>query len=263
MKLESAIVTEHSVKTGGYRMMVFQAPSVAPLVQPGQFLHIRVPRMELSVLRRPFSIYRADATHVSVLYKVVGRGTVVMSAVSPGEEVSLIGPLGNGYPLDVPPGADVGLVAGGYGVAPLSLLAARLPVKGTVFAGARTADDILCIEDFEKLGWAVHVTTEDGSRGERGLVTAPLDRWLADRPGTAAALYACGPQGLMRAVGERAVAGGHPAWLSLDKNMGCGVGACLTCVQRVRGADGAAIWKRVCKDGPVFEAGELIWEDGA
>ncbi len=254
-----ASVVAHTDRTGGYRLLVFRAPGIAAAVQPGQFVHVRIPRMEQAVLRRPFSIYRADAECLSVLYKVIGEGTRVMSMIAPGESVNLIGPLGNGFPLDMSPGTPVALVAGGYGVAPLSLLASRLPLTGSVFVGARTAADILCIEDFEALGWAVQVTTEDGSAGERGLVTAPLERWLAGHPD--GVLYACGPEGLMRAVGERAIAGGQQAWLSLDKNMGCGVGACLACVQRIRTETGEIVWKRVCKDGPVFEARQVVWED--
>lgn len=260
MSVEQATVTVHREAVGGYNLLLFRAPGIVPHVVPGQFVHLRVPRFDQAVLRRPFSIYRADGETLGVLYKQVGGGTRALAAVREGDAVSLVGPLGNGFPS---PAADaaIGLVAGGYGVAPLCLLASRLHATGVVFIGGRTAVDILCADEFRAMGWDVRVTTEDGSLGQRGLVTLPLDAWLAGHaaPGTAQ-LYACGPDGLLKAVGDRAIAAGHAAWLSLDKHMGCGVGACLACVQRIRRPDGSEGWKRVCKDGPIFEAREVVWD---
>jgi dihydroorotate dehydrogenase electron transfer subunit len=259
MQVEKAIVRTHELVGGDYRELVLDAAGSADAAVPGQFVHLRVPRLDGSVLRRPFSIYRARDGRLSILYKTVGRGTKAMEAIAPGDTVDIIGPLGNGFPLDVI-GDNPALVAGGYGVAPLSFLAGEVALKGTVFIGGATARDILCVGDFESLGWTVHITTEDGSRGEKGRVTQALDAWLAEQRGTAPVTYACGPDGMLRAVGERAVAAGHTAWLSLDKHMGCGVGACLACVQKIRGDDGRVDWKRVCKDGPIFEASVIEWD---
>ncbi len=260
MRVEQATVLDHAEAAGGYNLLTLHAPGIVPGVLPGQFVHLRVPRLEQSVLRRPFSIYRADDEKLGLLYKQIGAGTRALAEVRPGDTVSLVGPLGNGFPLPGA-GAAIGLVAGGYGVAPLRLLASRLDTTGTVFIGGRTAADILCVDDFTALGWDVHVTTEDGSLGRAGRVTVALDDWLPAHaaPG-AAQLYACGPDGLLKAVGARAIDAGHTAWLSLDKRMGCGVGACLACVQRIRMPDGAVRWKRVCKDGPIFEAREIVWD---
>ena len=191
----------------------------------------------------------------------MGRGTEALAGLSEGTTVSLMGPLGNGFPDGDAAHAPL-LVGGGYGVAPLVFLASRLPRKGVVLLGGRRAEDVLCIRDFEALGWPVEIATEDGSRGTRGCVTALLDRHLE---GAAAApeLFACGPDGMLRSVGARAIAAGCRAWLSLDHHMVCGIGACLACVQKLRTPEGGTRLARVCKDGPVFEAREIVWEEPA
>jgi len=243
----------------GYWALDVEAPGVAEAAQPGQFVHVRVPGLEPVALRRPFSIFGAEGTRLKLLYKTVGRGTAQLNRLTPGDTLQVIGPLGKGFPL-APQGVPL-LVAGGYGVAPLSFLARRLPVRGVTLIGGRTSDDVLAAEDFERLGWTVRVTTQDGSQGETGLVTLPLDRELAHLRGSGEMpeLYACGPDGLLRAVGERAIQAGCRGWLSLDKHMVCGVGACLACVQALRREDGTEWIGRVCRDGPVFEAREIVW----
>lgn len=262
MKLEEAMIVEHRDFGGAYRLLVFESGTVAGMARPGQFVHLRVPGLEGSVLRRPFSIFHADARSFRILYKQVGKGTREMAAMPVGRTVSLIGPLGNGFP--VPPAESLPvLVAGGYGVAPLYFLATRSPRTGILFVGGRTAGDILCTAEFRDLGWEVRVTTEDGSEGLRGRVTDALDPWMRTLgSGVVPVFYSCGPDGLLRAVDERACRGGWTAWISLDKHMGCGVGACLACVQRVHAGNGTTPWKRVCKDGPVFAAGDIFWDYG-
>lgn len=262
MRLEEARVLEHREIQGGYRLLVLSAPGIAPEVQPGQFVHLRVPHLDSAVLRRPFSVYDVNADRLSVIYKDVGRGTAVMTQMKPGESASLIGPLGRGFPA-VGEGRFPVLVAGGYGMAALYLVARKLPARGMAFFGARSAKDILCRDEFETLGWDVKVATEDGSLGVRGLVTDALDPWLEkDRGSRVPEFFACGPNAMLRAVGDRAIAGGWTAWLSMDRNMGCGVGACLTCVQKIKTPDGGWTWERVCREGPVFECRQIVWEDG-
>ena len=183
-----------------------------------------------------------------------------MATITKGEAVNIIGPLGNGFP-DADGACFPVLVAGGYGVAPLYLLASRMRTKGILFVGGRSAIDILCVDLFEAMGWVVRITTEDASLGEKGLVTQALDAWLDSRgAGARPEFFACGPDGLLKAVGERAIAADCRAWLSLDKHMGCGVGACLACVQKIVESDGTVVWKRVCKDGPIFESREIMWD---
>lgn len=261
MKLEDVSVLEHREMQGGYRLLVLETRDIAREVQPGQFVHLRVPELDAAVLRRPFSVFDVDGAGLSILYKAIGRGTLAMQGLRRGDRVSLIGPLGHGFPAAGKDGRLPVLVAGGYGMAALYLVARGSARRGIAFFGGRTAADILCVDAFEKLGWEVRVATDDGALGVKGLVTVALDAWLAKESKAMPEFFACGPNAMLKAVGDRAMSGGWKAWLSMDRNMGCGVGACLTCVQKIRTAEGGWTWKRCCKEGPVFEAGEVVWEE--
>lgn len=259
MKQEAANVLQHDNFQGEYRILRLAAPTIGPLVKPGQFVHLLIPKLGDRILRRPFSIYKADETGVAILYKPVGRGTEAMISLKVGDSISIIGPLGNGYP-EATPGKLPVLVAGGYGNAALYLKAKELKTKGMAFFGGRTAQDILCVDEFEGLGWEVRPTTNDGSLGTKGLVTDAFDPWLKEQDVENIELFVCGPNAMLRAMGDRAIAHNFTAWLSLDKNMACGVGACLTCVIKRKTEDGWD-WARCCKDGPVFEAREILWDE--
>lgn len=261
MKQEKVTVIKHEEVQGGYRLLELAAPECGPLVAPGQFLHLLIPQLGECVLRRPFSIFKANAKGVSVLYKMVGKGTTAMGHMRPGDEADIIGPLGNGFPDPQPDRFPV-LVAGGYGNAALYLQAARSARKGVAFFGGRSAQDILCIREFEKLGWEVCVATEDGTLGTQGRVTDVLLPWL-ESTDEQPEFFVCGPNGMLKAVGEIALERDLPCWLSMDRNMACGVGACLTCVIRLKDEQASEGWKwaRCCKDGPVFAAAEVIWDD--
>ena len=285
----------------GYRRLRLGAPATAAAAAPGQFVHVRVPALDASAMRRPVSVCDADpaAGVLTLVFKIVGRGTAALATVREGDRVDLMGPLGNGFPLP-PAGAEVLLVGGGYGVAPLYFLArtvldcrdGRDGLDGLdgrdgrggihLFVGGRTKEDLLLLDDFRALGVDVRPATDDGSLGTKGLVTAPLDTFLAERShGRTVArshghavgprirrnaepcdrrtvLYACGPAPMLRAIDERAQALGADAWLSLDRRMLCGVGACLGCTQVVRDGDATAT-VRVCADGPVFPRGRIVW----
>lgn len=268
MKQSVARVMDRHPIGGGYNWLELDAPDVAAEARPGQFLHLRVPALEESALRRPFSICDARDGRICVLYKEVGRGTAAMASLRAGDGVDVIGPLGNGFPAAIPRGSTPILIGGGYGVAPLLFLARSLAAggaaKGVLMAGARTGADLLLRGRFAELGWEERFSTADGSVGAKGFVTDVLDAWLAANPDAPAVFFACGPDGMLRAVGDRATgrAPSSPridAWLSLDKHMACGIGACLACVQELRAADGATRLARVCKDGPVFESREIVW----
>lgn len=259
-QIQVHVVENRPVKSG-YYLLRLHTPEVAQAAQPGQFVHLRIPGLEPARLRRPFSIYNAEPETgmLTILYKVVGYGTRVLQDVCKDTSISVLGPIGKGFPL-APEGVPL-LVGGGYGVAPLYFLATRLPEKGILFVGGRTAADILETRRFLELGWEVYVATQDGSEGEKGLVTHPLDRVLTgfETAGRRAELYACGPDGMLKAVGDRAIVAGYKAWLSLDKHMVCAVGACLACIQKLQKEDGTQWVGRVCKDGPVFESREIVW----
>ncbi len=260
MRNEQTKVISHAACGPGYRLLVLDAPQIAADARPGQFVHVKVPALEASALRRPFSIFNAGDGRLELLYKTVGRGTAALNAVKPGETVEVLGPLGRGFPTTCD-GTPL-LVGGGYGVAPLYFLARRLhqtsqtskPPK--LFVGGRTKDDLLALDRFAALGVEVFAATNDGSFGTKGFAVVPLDAELnrLRAAGERFALFTCGPDGLLKAVSERACALGVPGWISVDRHMVCGVGACYACIQRT--VKGNA---RCCVDGPVFKAADLVW----
>ena len=260
--LRDAEISQHCELKGGYREIILKCPDVASAVAPGQFAHLRVPHLEHRILRRPFSIFKAEDGYLVIIYKCVGVGTEMLAKAEVGEKLSVLGPLGNGFPYPAS-GVTPVLVGGGYGAAALYMTAKRSNAHGIVFLGGRTQEDLLCVEDFKLLGWDVAVATEDGSLGKQGLITELLDAWLAKRSmaGNAFEFFACGPHGMLKAVGERAVSTGSKGWLSMDRPMGCGVGACLACVQKIRQESGQWEYERICKDGPVFECRDICWDD--
>ncbi len=272
--------------TDFYFRLVLRAPQIAPLIQPGQFAHVRVLPLKEALLRRPFSIFQVSGDTFSILYKTVGKGTEVLARMQAGEELSVIAPLGHGFTVPKRGGETPLLVAGGYGMAAMYLLAQRSPQKGIVFVGGRRRVDILCEKEFQALGWDVRVTTEDGSHGKKGIVTQPLlaelrrsrgdeaqtekaesgkrkveinQSLLTSAPTRKLKIYACGPTGMLKAVGKIADEFKVPAELSMDEHMCCGVGVCLTCVIPVKTGDGWE-YQRTCTEGPVFDSRQVIWE---
>lgn len=263
MQLLNTPILTHEQLSGGYYMLRLEAPAIAAVSFPGQFIHLRIPNMEESALRRPFSICDASNGVLAILYKVVGRGTESMARLQPGDTVNIMGPLGNTFPVPAE-GATPLLVAGGFGVAPLLFLARTLNTRGILFVGGRSAADVLLVGSFAAIDWETRVCTDDGSLGTRGFVTAALDAWHSEHPDKKAELYCCGPDPLLAAVDERAGNWNMRGWLSLDRRMGCGVGACLACVQKMRrlNAEGTEeiFLARACTEGPIFETGMIVWE---
>jgi dihydroorotate dehydrogenase electron transfer subunit len=255
---QTAQIVSNARDTDLYFRLVLRAPQIAPLVQPGQFAHVRIPTLQDALLRRPFSIFQVGTDTFSILYKTVGKGTEALARMPAGAEVSVVGPLGHGFTLPSPGGDTPLLVAGGYGMAALYLLAQRSPQKGIVFVGGRRRADILCESEFRELGWEVRATTEDGSHGAKGLVTEPLLAELRRRC-AGRKLFACGPTPMLRAVGRLAEEIGVPAELSMDEHMCCGVGVCLTCVIPVKAGESWE-YQRTCTEGPVFDARQIWWE---
>ncbi len=261
---ERCSIASHADAAPGYRMLVLDAPQIAAAVVPGQFVHVKVPRLEPSALRRPFSVFDGSDGKITVLYKIVGRGTEALAQEPVGAEVEVMGPLGYGFP-----GTCEGvplLVGGGYGVAPLYFLAKRLMQNGVeerpvLFVGGRTKGDLLELDRFRALGVEVRTATNDGSDGTKGFVTVPLDETLAELRacGKRYELFTCGPDGLLKAVAQRAVETGAKGWISMDRHMICGVGACFACVQRLRRPNGEEWNARCCLNGPVFKAEEIVW----
>jgi len=244
--------------TDSYFRLVLRAPHIAPLIQPGQFAHVRVLPLKDALLRRPFSIFQVSGDTFSILYKTVGKGTDALARMSAGEGLNVIAPLGHGFTVPKAGGETPLLVAGGYGMAAMYLLAQRSPQKGIVFVGGRKRIDILCEKEFQAIGWNVRVTTEDGSRGEKGLVTQPLLKEL-EKKVPHRKVFACGPTGMLKVVGKIAEEFKVPAELSMDEHMCCGVGVCLTCVIPVKTGNGWE-YQRTCTEGPVFDARQIVWD---
>ena len=253
---ETCKVLEHEDIGAGYRSLALAAPAICAAAQPGQFVHVKVPALEMSALRRPFSVFDATDGMVVILYKTVGRGTAALNGVQEGDEINILGPLGHGFPTEC--SGTALLVGGGFGVAPLHFLAKRLPGKKILFAGGRTQNDLLAIDRFQLIpNTELKLATNDGSVGAKGFVTLPLDETIAElkAKGEKFELFTCGPDGLLKAVTDRALANDAPGWISCDRHMICGVGACYACIQKtVRGNS------RCCIEGPIFAAKDLIWE---
>jgi dihydroorotate dehydrogenase electron transfer subunit len=210
----------------------------------------------MSICRLP----GAGRRRIEVLYKVVGEGTRLLSRQPRGAALATIGPLGNGFRL---PAAGrrprVILIAGGIGIAIFPFLADALLRRGlrpVLLFGARAAADLVYTAPFRARGIPVHVSTEDGSRGARGYVTTILAPWLQG-DGPKPLLYACGPTPMLRAVGAMAVRSGAPCQLALESQMPCGIGVCLGCVVACRDEAAGPAYRRVCTEGPIFEAGEV------
>jgi len=231
--------------------------------KPGQFITLKFSDQITPLLRRPFSIHKLITENqiiqgIELLYKVVGRFTEKLSVCKPGDFIDILGPLGNSFPVSEHLN-QVFIVAGGVGVAPLVFLSAVLKEKGMnpldcrLFIGGRSADDILCKNYFLNFGMNICVTTDDGSEGEKGLVTTPLERELnICLPDV---IYACGPAPMLRAVSKIAEKYAVPCHISVETVMACGMGACLGCAVENRKDSGK--YMHICVDGPVFEAGLL------
>lgn len=254
--------------SGAYVHLGLTTPAFPAAFRAGEFVMVRAPWVEDPFLPRAFSIYRITRQGdsppvVEILYKVLGKGTQQLARMEPPQEVEILGPLGNAFALPAD-GTRPVLVAGGIGVPPIAALATqmsrepRAETRVEVFLGGKTHEDILCVKDFEEAGAGIHITTEDGSLGTRGLITDLLRPLLlaldAPRPTT----YACGPPGMLAAVARLAEERAVPCQVSVEANMACGFGACMGCAIEVRGDVRA--YKLVCKDGPVFDSREIVWK---
>jgi len=264
--MNASILYNEKLSPGYYRMGIrWPARSVLP----GQFVMLRVCEGLDPLLRRPFGVYDVlgsggpgpeggfSGEGIDLVYRVVGRGTAIMSEKSAGEPVDVLGPLGSGFPAPDDPSRAV-LVAGGMGVVPLHLFARTLAGAALLF-GTRSAREAAVAGAFSrdlKLG-RLDIVTEDGSSGRKGLVTDLLGEVLS--PGSV--VYACGPPAMLKAVARAAADGRVRCYVSLERTMACGIGVCLGCAVRTSGArHELKTYSMVCSDGPVFDAGDIDWE---
>lgn len=256
---EKSIVRSTEQFGSGFHRLTLHAPRIAAVALPGQFVMATCSDTLDPLLRRPFSIHRCPTPElIQLLIRVVGRGTGLLAACSPGQEVGLIGPLGRGFSLKAK--SPSCLVGGGIGIAPLLFLADRLKTENPaaiedchVLLGARSGPELAPLAaDFSALGCQVETATDDGSLGHHGLVTDLLPPHL---PGIHK-VYVCGPQPMMAAVASLCRSAEVGCEASLEAHMACGLGACLGCtVHGVRRQ-----YLHVCKDGPVMIAEEVAWD---
>jgi dihydroorotate dehydrogenase electron transfer subunit len=256
--------------SGDYAVIGLRAPEIAESIRPGQFVMIRTAPGDDPLLRRPYSVFdrlrEADGRPIgfSILNKRAGVGSRLLFDATAGSRFPCLGPLGR--PFSAPPaGSAAWMIAGGTGLAPFATLGEELAAAGVprrLFYGARTGAELFCLDRFERCGVETVLATEDGTRGEAGRVTVPLARELAARGGSLpVALYACGPEAMLRAVAELAERHGLPCEVATERRMGCGMGGCYSCVVKVRTPEGGARFARSCLEGPVFRAADVVWDE--
>jgi dihydroorotate dehydrogenase electron transfer subunit len=244
MKQSIFTIVSNRALTDSVYKMVLQGDTSA-ITAPGQFVNIKLEGM---FLRRPISVCDVEGDKLTIIYKVVGKGTEAMSRMTAGELDILTG-LGNGYDLTVS-GEKPVLLGGGVGVPPMYKLAKELITQGkkvSVILGFNTKNEIFYEEEFKNLGAEVFVTTVDGSYGIRGFVTDALKNIDYTY------FYTCGPEPMLKAVHRASVTSGQ---MSFEERMGCGFGACMGCSCKTLTG-----YKRICKEGPVMRKEEILWEN--
>jgi dihydroorotate dehydrogenase electron transfer subunit len=253
-RVEDFIVINHKWLNSSAFIIELQAPNTLPVIQPGNFAEIEVPNSPKVFLRRPFSFY--DVNHhsntISFFVKVVGEGSRLLGEAKKGDKLSIMYPLGNSFSR--PASGRVLAVAGGSGIAPFILYGKALQNSGTEITflfGAKSADDIVLIEQFKMLG-DVLITTEDGSLGEKGMVTQ--HSLFNNTELSFDHIVTCGPDLMMKAIAKIATQRNIPCEASLENTMACGFGACLCCIVPTVGGN-----KCVCTEGPVFNIKDLKW----
>lgn len=257
---ERAVVLKRRHLSRDYYSLTFGPCSRVAKCRPGQFVHIMLPDTNI-YFRRAMSLAAVDVKkgEIEIIFKVFGRGTTIMADYGKGVELDILGPLGT--PFKMPGKADrVIMVGGGVGFPPLLYLATRLvgdgfdPKKIEFFYGGRTAGEIVERGRIRALGVKLHPVTDDGTFGEKGLVTTAVERWLDEEKPARPRIYSCGPEAMLKAVDELGMRRSVPGQVSLEAPMPCGFGVCLGCVVPLR-AGGHA---RVCTEGPVFDIGEVV-----
>jgi dihydroorotate dehydrogenase electron transfer subunit len=261
IKLRNAAVLSHRFAGRGYYRLVIKAPEAAKTAVPGQFVMLRVSEGLDPLLARPFGIASViSKSSIEILYRVAGKGTAMLSGVKAGRSLSLLGPLGRGFP---PPGKGTTpvLVAGGSGFPPLYFFAQRTGSRARLFLGTRDKECLPppgVLRRFRELASKVHVATEDGSMGVCGMSTDLVRDFLATlERKTRPVLYACGPHAMLAAVSRIAAEHSILCYVSMEERMACGLGACMGCSVPVK----AGGYQRVCREGPVFDSRDIDWSE--
>jgi len=262
-QLVAPVLSNEKLQKKVFKLTLF-SPHISKTAKPGNFVHIKVSSNNYPLLRRAFSIHRVgkNKTEFEILFKVVGKGTEILSRKAPGDIVDVLGPIGNSFSLPQKE-KEVMLVAGGMGIAPLWFLLNQLikrfdKDKVTFFLGAKSKEELLYAKKLNSMGSNLIVATDDGSVGRKGLITEIFKKEIKKKKydPRKLAVYSCGPQMMLKRMTDIAKRLDLFCQISLEIHMACGVGACWGCV--VQKKDG--IYKRVCVDGPVFDAREVNLE---
>lgn len=245
-----AEVTGNAEVAPGYYDLRLRPEGPVRAPKPGQFYMVGVSSTMDPLLKRPFCYFNSEGGELGILYRVVGRGTKLLSAMRTGTVLPVLGPLGNWWPE---PGEKPLLLAGGIGMASLCPLLKSLPAGATFIYGTKCAHDLVMLEELKSTGVELITITDDGSCGRQGNVTDVLGEI---DPGPERQILACGPKPMLRALAAFAAGRGIKGHVSLEERMACGIGACLGCAVRTRrGMEG------VCSSGPIFKLQDVIWED--
>lgn len=250
---KNGIISKSNIAKGIFDIWV-NCPKIAEEAKPGQFVGVKCDNF---TLRRPISICEIDAENGSLrlVFEIRGVGTEWLANKNVGDCIDLLGPLGNGFMISKTDKPAV-FVGGGIGVPPLLAAAEPYGTNATAILGFRSANAVILDKDFENQGAAVTVCTDDGTYGFHGLVTTPLNERLAAAP--CSVVYACGPKPMLKAIAALCDEKNIPCYVSMEERMACGVGACLSCVCKVK-FEGREQYFHVCKNGPIFNAKMIIW----
>ena len=262
-KLYTALIRSHKSAGRGYYRLVLKAPEIAARAVPGQFVMVRVTDTLDPFLARPLGICSIPSkTTIEILYRIAGRGTELLSRLKAGQTLSLLGPLGRGFPLPDKQSRPV-FIAGGSGFPPLHFLARLAGTRAHLFLGSKNKEclpPLSIIQSFKERVAGVHIATEDGSSGRKCMSTDLLESFLdkmEQEHKASLILYACGPHGMLASVNRIANEHSLPCFVSMEERMACGLGACMGCAVPVKSGG----YQRVCKEGPVFDAGEIEWRE--
>ncbi|KJS83738.1 MAG: hypothetical protein JM58_12110 [Peptococcaceae bacterium BICA1-8] len=260
VSIKASILENKKILPDFYRLKI-AVPQISKTAVPGQFVMIKTSSTLDPLLRRPISLHRInrDVGTIELVYQVLGKGTILLSEMVQGE-LEVMGPLGNGFSWQQS-FKRTAIVGGGCGIAPLLTLAEHLIGNGQevhVLLGAQNKEKLLNEADFKELGCKVLVATDNGSSGRKGFVTEILEELISTT--NLDQVYCCGPLPMTNGVIKLTKSKMIPCQVSLEERMACGIGACLGCVCQVRNEDGTIGYKRVCHEGPVFNASELIFE---
>lgn len=275
--VNGCVMTNRSIAAEQF-LLSLKLPASFPAPLPGQFVMVKAPSCQTPLLARPFSIYAFTGTKehatMEIMYSIVGRGTRLLSSLLPGSLLRVMGPLGNGFTI-VPERKNIVLLAGGMGIAPLTFLAAYYVAllgqkevkKGYLnrriifYVGAKTGEVLPGIERIENFSEDIKISTDDGSWGFQGTVTQLLSKDLAFYSPEDAALFACGPAPMLKNLAAMLSGKDFFCQVSMEEKMACGLGACLGCALSLKERSGDnPVYKRVCKDGPVFNIQDVSWE---